>query len=88
MTDLEFQEKVLEKLEIIVERQAIIKTVLLGANGDTGLVGKVDDVIKTVDKLQENHDDLNGKFKLLIGVLIGSGVLAGSTAGILKLIGG
>ena len=81
MTDPEFQEKVLEKLEIIVERQAIIKTVLLGANGDTGLVGKVDDVCKS-------NNDLNGKFKLLVGVLIGSGVLAGSTAGILKLIGG
>ena len=86
MTDQEFQEKVLDKLNLIVERQAIIKTVLLGANGDTGLVGRVDAVIETADKLQCAHNDLSGKFKLLVGVLVGSGVLTGGALGLIKLL--
>ncbi len=45
-----------------------IKTVLVGMNGDPGLVGEFSILSKTVAKLRKN-------FWTLVGILVGSGIL-------------
>lgn len=48
-----------------------VKTVLLGKNGDPGLCGEVNQVKKS-------HSTLKRNFWILVGLLIGSGVIASS----------
>ena len=55
-----------------------LATVLLGADGDEGLVGQVKD-------LADSHYKLKNRFWILVGVLIGSGVIGG---GIYSVLGG
>mgnify|MGYP001603665578 CR=1 FL=1 len=54
-----------------------IKTVLLGTNGDNGLVGDV-------KRLGRSHYRLKQHFWILVGILVGSGILASGIYGILK----
>ena len=54
-----------------------IKTVLLGKNGDDGLVGDF-------GRLSRSHYKLKQNFWILVAFLIGSGVLVGSLVGILR----
>ncbi len=84
MTDSEIQEikdglkEIDSKLDKYHESVTILNTVVLGKNGDAGLVGK----------LEHNCDETNmlkTRFWMLIGLLIGSGVLGG--VGLAQLIG-
>jgi len=52
-----------------------IKVVLLGVNGDKGLVGEVQD-------LKKKHSRLSKILYILVGVLIGTGILVGGVWGI------
>jgi len=60
-----------ELLEETHETVIILKTVVLGANGDKGLHG-------TVQEQGRELFSLKKAFWTLIGILVGSGVLAGS----------
>ena len=55
-----------------------IKAVLLGVNGDGGLV-------EDVKELSQSHYNLKRNFLLLVGILIGSGVLVGGVQLFLEL---
>jgi hypothetical protein len=73
-----------EMMQELSRQVTAIHTCLLGANhgtNDKGLVGKVDEVCKS-------HYELKRKFYTLVGILVGSGVVSGSIAGILKLVSG
>lgn len=82
----DFEDKVLEKLETLQIKQVEIYTVLLGHNGDTGLVGKVEKTCDHLEILEKEHNALSGKVKLLVGILAGSGALGGTIAGVIKLL--
>ena len=56
-----------------------ISTVLLGANGNPGLANKVDEVC-------QSHFKLRRDFWLLVGILIGTGTIAGTIIGMLNRI--
>ena len=78
---VEFTDKHEKWLSETKETTAIIKSVLLGVNGNPGLVRKVEESCK-------RQDTLDRRLTLLIGILIGLGIIAGGTAGILKVLGG
>jgi hypothetical protein len=61
-----------------------LKTILIGMNGDQGLVGEVKCVKREVETLGSKHDKLSRSFWLLVGVLTGSGVIAGGVWGIVQ----
>jgi len=66
-----------ELLHEINNKLTKVTTVLLGANGDEGLVG---DVKKAIEKCEENTKDLGKvrtKLYWLIGIIGGSGALGG-----------
>jgi len=63
-----------------------VKTVLLGVNGDDGLVGDVKRMCEKQVRQTSEHNKLKRNFYLLVGILTGSGVLYGGIAGISKLI--
>ncbi len=66
-----------------------LSTVLLGVNGDKGLVGKVDDNCKRQDELEEKQSKLESNWKMLIGYMVGTGLITGGTfVGITKLLSG
>ena len=64
-----------ELLQDTHDAQIQIRTVLLGVNGDEGLVGEVRHVINS-------HNKLKNKVYWLIGILAGSGIGLGSFFGI------
>ena len=68
-----------ERLIIDETRESQIKlnTVLLGANGDDGLVGEV-------KELSKSHYLLKRNFWMLIAFLIGSGVITGGILAVLS----
>ncbi|KKL18419.1 hypothetical protein LCGC14_2475730 [marine sediment metagenome] len=57
----------------------VIKTVLLGENGDTGLVGELKEV-------KESHYKLRQRFYTFVGIIAGSGILTGAGFGIAELV--
>ena len=61
-----------------------IKAVLLGVDGDTGLVGDFREQRATQIKQGESINRLSQRFWILVGVLTGSGILVG---GINLLVG-
>lgn len=54
-----------------------LKVVLLGKGSDTGLVGRI-------DALANGHSKLKRIVYTLIGILVGSGIIGGSIAGLLS----
>ncbi len=75
-------EQIDEKLDRVGNSLTEVKTVLLGKNGDKGLVGQVEAHERDLDKIK-------GNYKLLVGILIGSNVLISvATAGLTRLLGG
>lgn len=62
-----------EMYEAVIE----LKTAVIGANGKGGLLDKV-------EALAQGHGKLKKNFWMLVGILSGSGVLAG---GLVKLLG-
>lgn len=63
-----------------------LRTTLIGANGDEGVVGEIKQLRKDHHKFEEKntadhrdiynkHDKLNQRFWTVIGILIGSGIL-------------
>ncbi len=75
MNEKERDRKINETHDVALQ----LKTVLLGANGDQGLVGDV-------KQIGQSHYKLRGQFRLLLGILVGSGVLTGAGFGIAKLV--
>ncbi len=66
-----------------------VSTVLLGASGNNGLLTEVKELHDEQEKLEDEQADIKGKWKLMVGILIGSGVLTGgAVAGIAKVLGG
>jgi len=63
-------------LEVIQEKVIKIEVVLLGANGDEGLVGEVQD-------LKRKYNRLTLGVYTLIGILIGLGLLTTGALGLL-----
>ena len=61
----------------IMREQTVLHTVLLGANGAEGLVEEVRSIAKGYGKLKRN-------FWTLVGILIGSGIIGGSVAGLMS----
>ena len=74
----EISDEVIKKIEATYTDVREIKIVLKGYNGQEGLCKQVSD-------LDRKHDDLNGKFKLLCGILIGAGILSGGSIGLIQL---
>ncbi len=70
-------EQIDEKLDKVENTLIEIKTVLLGKNGDKGLVGQVQDHDKTIKTIL-----------IILAALIGSSVLGGSAFGVVKLLMG
>lgn len=70
-------ERIDEKLDKVENSLIEIKTVLLGKNGDKGLVGQVQD-----------HDRTIKTILIILAALIGSGVLGGGILGGIKLLYG
>ena len=56
-----------------------LKTVLLGVNGDTGLIGEFKEV-------KESHYKLRQRFYIFVGIIAGSGILTGAGIGIAELV--
>ncbi len=54
-----------------------LKVVLLGKNGDPGLC-------KKVEQITEDHYKLKRNFWILVGLLVGSGAIAGSVFELMK----
>lgn len=52
-----------------------LKTVLLGANGDEGLIGEIKNIKTDVKTLNNRQHRMSRNFWLLIGILVGSGIL-------------
>lgn len=75
----ELTEAVIKKIEDTYDSVREIKVVLKGYDGNDGLC-------KQVLNLEESHNDLNGKFKLLCGILIGLGILGGGSVGLVNLL--
>ena len=67
----EFTERHEKALDETHDAVIQIRTVLLGVNGDEGLVGIVQQVVKEQSKLKKT-------VWTLIGILVGSGVISGS----------
>lgn len=66
-----------------------ISTVLLGADGDKGLVGKVEETRERQDELEDRQNKSESNWKMLIGYMIGTSIITGGTvAGLVKLFGG
>ena len=77
MTDISREEW--DKLVRTVTR---IENTLVGMEGeeDAGLCGEVKRLATCQSRLRDN-------FRLLVGILVGSGVIGGGAAGVLKLLG-
>tara|TARA_Y100000310_G_scaffold327860_1_gene394866 strand:+ start:3531 stop:3803 length:273 start_codon:yes stop_codon:yes gene_type:complete len=56
-----------------------VKTVLVGYNGDEGLVGRV-------ETLSTSYYKFKDRATLVFGVLLGTGVIGGSAYGLVRLI--
>ena len=69
------QAQMIQDIYVRVEK---LSTVLLGADGDEGLVGQVSEIAKS-------HYTLKNRFWILVGILIGSGIIGG---GIYSLVNG
>lgn len=82
MADKTQKEMIQETHQTMVE----LKTVLLGVPGtaDGGLVQEVKSVKVSVCNLDGAHGKLKRNFWLLVGILAGSGVLAGGVYGLLN----
>jgi len=97
MTESEIQEiksglkTINDKLDSYHEAVTILHTVVLGRNGDAGLVGAFeksrDELDARISKACEEQSRFRSKCILVLGVLIGSGVLGGSVWGIAQWIG-
>jgi len=74
MSDEEFR----EALSQIVKRLDGIETAIAGYAGQDGLMRKVEEVCVSNSKL-------NRAFWILVGVLIGLGIIGGSTVTVLKV---
>lgn len=61
----------------IAKEQAVIHTVLLGADGAEGLV-------EEVKCLAKGHGKLKRNFWILVGTLAGSGIIGGGIAGLMN----
>ncbi len=86
---MEFTEKHEELLRETHDTLIKVSTVLLGTNGDTGLLGKVETICTRQEALEDKQDSLEGSKKLLVGILIGSGVFTGGVVATLtKVLGG
>jgi hypothetical protein len=78
------------KLDAYHESVTVLNTVVLGRNGDAGLVGAFeksrDELNKRMDEACEEQSKFRSKCILVFGILVGSGVLGGSIFGVIKLI--
>ena len=63
-----------------------LKTVLLGANGDTGLIGDFKEAVKKINTNEKRISWNRLLIYTLVALLIGTGIL--ETIDIIKLIGG
>ncbi len=71
-----------EKLEAIYKRVNEIWQGLYGIpeTEEKGLCGELEKLIQDLNRLSSN-------FRLLVGILIGSGVLTGSVLGVIQILG-
>lgn len=76
---MEFTEEHAKSLQDTHDAVIRIETTLLGQNGHPGVVDKLVTIC-------DEHEKLKGQFKLLVGILIGSGVLSGTVVGILQAL--
>ena len=74
----EAQIKQIEDTHDVVVR---VSAILLGVNGNPGLVKRVEDVCT-------NYEKLNTRFWILVATLVGSGALGGGIWAILRGAGG
>lgn len=75
----EFTERHAQLVEETHDTVITLKSVLLGANGNPGLVKQVNEVCK-------GHEKLNGRFWMLVAFLGGLGILGGGTFGLVELL--
>ena len=64
-----------ELLESTHDTVIQLKTLLVGANGDEGLIGEIKTIKIDADKLHSKHNKLNVRFWTLVSFLVGSGIL-------------
>ena len=75
-------------IEMIRETRDIAKRLeTLMGNGDKGLLEDIREHSKQIVLLHSKHNRLERRFILLIGFLVGSGILGGTTIAILKVLG-
>lgn len=75
----EFTERHIKLIEESHDTLNTLKSVLLGANGNPGLVKQVNDVC-------EDHQSLKARFWMLVAFLTGLGIIGGGTVGALELL--
>lgn len=75
----EFTERHAEMLQETRDAMLEMKTVILGKNGDKGMVGKLNDVC-------ESHYSFKERIYLVAGILVGLGVLGGGGYGLAQLL--
>ena len=71
----ELTEKELEQIHETHDIVIKIKTVLLGANADKGLVGEV-----------KHNSKRLGRIEIVLAILLGSGIVSGSIVGVIRLL--
>lgn len=90
MADSELQElkvsiqQIDNKLDAYHEDVTILRTIVLGRNGDVGLIGNFErtrnDLNMRIDEACKENAKFRSKCILVLGILIGSGVLGGGVA--------
>ena len=61
-----------------------LKSVVVGMNGDDGLAGDLRRLHEQHDDLEIRHNRLEAKVSRVIGILAGSGILAGGLWGMMR----
>ena len=61
-----------------------LKTLLVGTNGDEGLIGEIKTIKVDTKELRSKHNKLNVRFWTLVSFLAGSGILGVSIWGFFK----
>jgi hypothetical protein len=84
----ELTKEQLKKIEDAIDSVYQIKTVLLGATGQTdgGICGVVKGLMETSIRQQKEIEAQKRDFYTLVALLVGTGVLGGGTFALIKLV--
>lgn len=78
------QEELLQETHDMVLK---LHAVVVGENGDTGIIGRIDSVCNRQDEIEREHHKLSKVVWILIGTLTGSGAIGAGVYQLLKALG-